>query len=63
MDNRNYLPSSGTATRPSQTDLKDEHRIRHAIHALAEFDDQILRGMGIRDRSQIELTVRYCHEC
>ena len=60
--NKNSLPSSGKAI-TSQTDLKNERRIKRAIHALAGCDDQVLRDMGIRDRSQIELTVRFCHEC
>jgi len=63
MDKRSRLRSPGKAITTPQPDLKDERRIRRAIHALSKFDDQILRGMGIPDRSQIELIVRFCHEC
>jgi uncharacterized protein YjiS (DUF1127 family) len=42
---------------------RNEREIRRAVRALAEFDDLTLRGMGIRDRSQVEFTVRYCREC
>jgi uncharacterized protein YjiS (DUF1127 family) len=35
-----------------------EREIKKAVYALAEFDDRTLRDMGIRDRCQIERTVR-----
>jgi uncharacterized protein YjiS (DUF1127 family) len=35
-----------------------EREIKKAVYALAEFDDRTLRDMGIRDRYQIERTVR-----
>jgi uncharacterized protein YjiS (DUF1127 family) len=35
-----------------------EREIKKAVYALAEFDDRTLRDMGIRDRRQIEHTVR-----
>jgi uncharacterized protein YjiS (DUF1127 family) len=35
-----------------------EREIKRAVYALAEFDDRTLRDMGIRDRCQIERTVR-----
>jgi uncharacterized protein YjiS (DUF1127 family) len=44
-------------------DWRNEREIRRAVRALAKFDDQVLRKMGIADRSQIELTVRFCREC
>jgi hypothetical protein len=40
-----------------------EREIAKAVAALAEFDDLTLRELGIPDRSQIERTVRYCHDC
>ena len=40
-----------------------ERGIKRAVHALEKFDDRTLRDMGIRHRSQIELTVRYCRDC
>jgi uncharacterized protein YjiS (DUF1127 family) len=42
---------------------KNEREIRQAVRALAEFDDRTLRDMGIRDRSHVEFTVRFCREC
>lgn len=36
-----------------------EREIKRAVYALAEFDDRTLRDMGIRDRCQIERTVRH----
>ena len=42
---------------------RNEREIRRAVRALAEFDDQTLRDMGIPDRSQVEFTVRFCREC
>jgi len=41
------------------TDWRHEREIKSAVHALAEFDDRTLRDMGIRDRAQIEHTVRH----
>ncbi len=46
-----------------RNDWRNEREIRRAVRALAKFDDQVLRKMGIADRSQIELTVRFCREC
>jgi uncharacterized protein YjiS (DUF1127 family) len=40
-----------------------ERAIEKAVAALAELDDGTLRDLGIPDRSQIEPTVRYCHDC
>jgi uncharacterized protein YjiS (DUF1127 family) len=42
---------------------RNEREIKRAVRALAEFEDQTLRDMGIRDRSQVEFTVRFCREC
>jgi hypothetical protein len=40
-----------------------EREIEKAVAALAKFDDRTLRDLGIPHRSQIERTVRYCHDC
>jgi uncharacterized protein YjiS (DUF1127 family) len=37
---------------------RDERKIRRAIRELAELDEHTLRDLGIRDRSEIEFTVR-----
>jgi uncharacterized protein YjiS (DUF1127 family) len=42
---------------------RNEREIKRAVRALTEFEDQTLRDMGIRDRSQVEFTVRFCREC
>jgi uncharacterized protein YjiS (DUF1127 family) len=39
---------------------RDEREIRRAIRELSELDDHTLRDLGIRDRSEIEFTVRFC---
>jgi hypothetical protein len=43
--------------------VKREREIRTAVAALERLDDGTLHGLGIRHRSHIEQTVRYCHEC
>jgi hypothetical protein len=43
--------------------VKREREIGKAVAALETLDDRTLRGLGIRHRSHIEQTVRYCHEC
>jgi hypothetical protein len=43
--------------------VKREREIRKAVAALERLDDGTLRGLGIRHRSHIEQTVRYCHDC
>jgi uncharacterized protein YjiS (DUF1127 family) len=40
-----------------------EREIKKAVCALAEFDDRTLRDMGIRQRSEIEQTVRHGRDC
>ena len=40
-----------------------EQKIEQAIAALAKLDDRTLLGLGISNRSHIEWTVRYCHDC
>lgn len=41
----------------------EEQEIRRLVLALARFDKQILRAMGIRSRSDLEFTVRFCLDC
>ena len=43
--------------------LRREHEIRAAVVALNDLDDRTLRDLGIRCRSEIEWTVRYCRDC
>jgi hypothetical protein len=43
--------------------VKREREIRKAVAALERLDDRTLLGLGIRHRSHIEQTVRYCHDC
>ncbi|HEV2153717.1 DUF1127 domain-containing protein [Bradyrhizobium sp.] len=43
--------------------LRRERQIRQAVVALQELDDRTLRDLGIRCRSEIEWTVRYCRDC
>jgi uncharacterized protein YjiS (DUF1127 family) len=40
-----------------------EREVRRAVDALAKLDDGTLRDIGIPDRSQIDLVVRYCRDC
>lgn len=40
-----------------------ERELKRAVAALARLDDRTLRDLGIADRSLIEQTVRYCHDC
>ena len=62
MDNGSYATSL-----PNMSSLwaywKNEREIKRAVRALAEFEDQTLRAIGIRDHSQVEFTVRFCREC
>ena len=46
-----------------RTYWRREREIKRAVCALESFDDRTLRHMGIRHRSQIERTVRYCRDC
>jgi uncharacterized protein YjiS (DUF1127 family) len=45
------------------THWRNEREIKRAVRALTQFEDQTLRDMGIPERSQIELTVRFCRDC
>jgi hypothetical protein len=40
-----------------------EREIEEAVAALSRLDDRTLQMLGIPHRSQIEQTVRYCHDC
>lgn len=40
-----------------------EREIDEAVAALSRLDDRTLQMLGIPHRSQIEQTVRYCHDC
>ena len=46
-----------------ESSSKREREIRKAVAALERLDDRTLHGLGIRHRSHIEQTVRYCHDC
>jgi uncharacterized protein YjiS (DUF1127 family) len=61
-------PASSPAPRAESAvgfagDSRRERKIKKAVAALAELDDRTLRDLGIPDRSHIEQTVRYCHDC
>jgi uncharacterized protein YjiS (DUF1127 family) len=67
---RLFNPNSWPRRRPIKTLMaapwshwRNEIEIRRTTCALAKFDDSTLRDLGILDRSQIELTVRFCREC
>ncbi|WP_201724287.1 DUF1127 domain-containing protein [Bradyrhizobium centrolobii] len=60
-NDRSQRQLTGTATLCNSR--RDELDIRRAVRALAKLDDHTLRDMGIRDRSLIELTVRFCRQC
>jgi uncharacterized protein YjiS (DUF1127 family) len=42
---------------------RNEREIQRAVRRLALLDDNTLRDLGIRDRSEIEFTVRFCRIC
>jgi uncharacterized protein YjiS (DUF1127 family) len=44
-------------------DWQNDRETRRIVRALATFNDQTLREMGIPDRSQIEFVVRFCRDC
>jgi uncharacterized protein YjiS (DUF1127 family) len=58
-----FFGASLSSTPSLWTRWKIEREVKRAARALAEFDDQTLREMGIGDRSQVEFTVRFCREC
>jgi hypothetical protein len=59
----NWLSSLCETILTLQGYRRRERKIKRAAVALARLDDQTLRGMGIPDRSRIEQTVRFCHDC
>lgn len=59
----NWLRSAGEKLTVLLSHLRREREIKRAVAALMELDDRTLRDLGIRGRSEIEWTVRYCHDC
>jgi uncharacterized protein YjiS (DUF1127 family) len=51
------------ARNDARLNQRNEREVRRIVRALARFDDQTLRKIGILDRSQIEFAVRFCREC
>jgi uncharacterized protein YjiS (DUF1127 family) len=62
-DQRSPLPTIKAAIAALWNYCREERDIRRAVRALARLDDHSLRNIGIRDRSEIELTVRFCRKC
>jgi uncharacterized protein YjiS (DUF1127 family) len=62
-DLRGQLSAIKAAIAALWNHCRDERDIRRAIRALARLDDRSLRNIGIRDRSEIEFTVRFCRQC
>ncbi len=62
-DPRSQLSAITAAIAALWNYCRDERDIRRAVRALARLDDRSLRNIGIRDRSEIEFTVRFCHKC
>jgi uncharacterized protein YjiS (DUF1127 family) len=60
---RNWLRAAGEKVAALPAQLRHEREIRRAVAALNELDDRSLRDLGICSRSEIEWTVRYCHDC
>ncbi|OPY98548.1 hypothetical protein A5906_30985 [Bradyrhizobium sacchari] len=58
-----WLRSAGETLTVLLSHLRREREIRRAVDALRELDDRTLRDLGIRCRSEIEWTVRYCRDC
>jgi hypothetical protein len=56
-------PAGYGVTSADDGSSKREREIGKAVAALERLDDQTLHGLGIRHRSHIEQTVRYCHDC
>jgi uncharacterized protein YjiS (DUF1127 family) len=62
-DRRHWLTSCAGAVVILWTHWRRERAIKKSVAALASLDDLTLYDMGIPHRSQIEQTVRYCHDC
>lgn len=58
-----WLRAAGESLAALLAWLRREREIRQAVAALRELDDRTLRDLGIRCRSEIEWTVRYCRDC
>ncbi|WP_426610454.1 DUF1127 domain-containing protein [Bradyrhizobium sp. McL0616] len=59
----NWLRSAGETLTVLLAHVRREREIKRAIAALMQLDDRTLRDLGISSRSEIEWTVRYCHDC
>jgi uncharacterized protein YjiS (DUF1127 family) len=59
----NWLRAAGGKVAALPAQLRRERQIRRAVAALKALDDRTLRDLGICSRSEIEWTVRYCHDC
>jgi hypothetical protein len=57
------MPAGYAVAAADDGSVKREQEIRKAVAALERLDDQTLHALGIRHRSHIEQTVRYCHDC
>lgn len=58
-----WLRSAGETLTVLLSHLRREREIGRAVAALRDLDDRTLRDLGIRSRSEIEWTVRYCRDC
>jgi hypothetical protein len=57
------MPAGYAVVAADHGSVERERKIRKAVAALERLDDGTLRGLGIRHRSHIEPTVRFCHDC
>jgi hypothetical protein len=57
------MPAGYAVASADDGSVEQERKIRKAVAALERLDDGTLLGLGIRHRSHIEPTVRYCHDC
>jgi hypothetical protein len=57
------MPAGYAVAAADDGSVEQERKIRKAVAALERLDDGTLLGLGIRHRSHIEPTVRYCHDC
>jgi hypothetical protein len=62
-DARWIMPAGHAAVAADGGSVRREREIRKAVAALERLDDGTLLGLGIRHRSHIEQTVRFCHDC
>jgi hypothetical protein len=57
------MPAGHAVAAADDGSVEREREIRKAVTALERLDDGTLHGLGIRHRSHIEPTVRFCHDC